>query len=251
MGYFIKDLTYEECAPMLNENTTVVLPVGGGSKEHGNHLPMGTDYYVTDWIASRVTEQCDVVTLPTLPYAYFPAFTRWKGSVSIGYDNFIAYVKDILMSFVRFGVRKFLIIDGGVSTHPPLVMLSQTLNNEYDVKVAVSDITKLAAETETAVCSQPRGGHGDESETSSMLFICENLVHMEKATEEYTSFFPGAAVNGRVKVYVPNRMCTPCGTNGNSRLATREKGEKILSAMVDALVSFLTEFTKWEPGDIK
>lgn len=251
MGYLIKDLTYEECLPLINEKTTVVLPIGGASKEHGGHLPMGTDYYVTDWVANEVTKRCDVVTLPTVPYAYFPAFVEWKGSVSVDYPNFIAYVRDILMSFVRFGVRKFLIIDGGVSTHGPLVLLSKTLDNELGVKVAVSDITQLAAETEKAVCSQPRGGHGDESETSTMLYIREDLVHMDKTVEEYTAFFPGAVVNGRTKVFVSNRMCTPHGTNGNSRLATKEKGEKILFAMVDALEQFLAEFTKWEPGDIK
>ncbi|MGE5580233.1 MAG: creatininase family protein [Bacillota bacterium] len=251
MGYLIKDLTYEECLPLINEKTTVVLPIGGASKEHGGHLPMGTDYYVTDWVANEVTKRCDVVTLPTVPYAYFPAFVDWKGSVSVDYPYFIAYVRDILMSFVRFGVRKFLLIDGGVSTHGPLVLLSKTLDNELGVKVAVSDITQLAAETEKAVCSQPRGGHGDESETSTMLYIREDLVHMDKTVEEYTAFFPGAVVNGRTKVFVSNRMCTPHGINGNSKLATKEKGEKILFAMVDALEQFLAEFTKWERGDIK
>lgn len=251
MGYFIKDLTYEDCQSLINKDTVIVLPIGGGSKEHGNHLPMGTDYYVTDWVATEVTKRCDVVTLPTLPYAYFPAFIKWKGSVSVDYPNFIAFVKDILMSFARFGVRKFLIIDGGVSTQPPLRLLALTLNNEYDIKVAITDVTQLAAEVEKAVCEQPRGGHGDESETSTMLYVREDLVRMDKAVEEYTKSLPGAVVNGRVKVYVPNRMCTPHGVNGNSRLATKEKGEKILFAMVDAIEAFLKEYLKWEPGDIK
>ena len=251
MGYFIKELTYEECQPLLNKDAVVVLPIGGGSKEHGEHLPMGTDYMVTDWVAQRVTERCDVITLPTLPYAYFPAFIKWKGSVSIDYEHFIAYVRDILMSFIRFGVRKFLIIDGGVSTHPPLILLSQTLNNEFDVKVAVTDIRNLAKETEDALCKQEKGGHGDESETSTMLYIREDLVHMDKTTEEYTEYMDGSMVNGRLKVYVPNRMCTPKGTNGNSTLADKEKGEKILNAMVDAIEEFLKEFIPWEPQDIK
>lgn len=248
MGHFIKELTYEQCQSLINKDTVVVLPIGGGSKEHGYHLPMGTDYYVTDWVASEVTKRCDVITLPTLPYAYFPAFVKWKGSVSIEHEHFQAYVKDILMSFVRHGVRKFLIIDGGVSTHGPLLLVASDLNNEYDVKVAVSDIRFLAKETEEAVCQQERGGHGDESETSTMLYIHSELVHMDKAVEEYTGFFPGAGIN---KIYFPNRMCTPHGINGNSTLATAEKGEKILYAMVDALEEFLNEFIPWEPCDFE
>lgn len=249
MGFLISELTYEECQPLLNADSIVVLPIGGGSKEHGDHLPMGTDYMVTDWVAHRVTERCNVVTLPTLPYAYFPAFINWKGSVSIQYANFIAYVKDILLSFVRFGVRKFLIIDGGVSTHPPLILLAHTMNNEYGVKVAVSDVTKVAKETEDALCRQKKGGHGDESETSTMLWIREDLVHMDKTVEEYVTPFPGTVKNGLLRVSVPFRMSTPHGVNGNSTLATKEKGEQILNAMVDSIVEFLAEFSAWEPGE--
>lgn len=73
---------------------------------------------------------------------------------------------------------------------------------------------------------------------------------MDKTVEEYSATFPGAVVNGRTKVFVPSRMCTPHGTNGNSRLATKEKGEKILFAMVDALEQFLAEFAKWEVGEL-
>lgn len=247
MGYHIKELTYEQVQSIVTENTVVVLPIGGGSKEHGNHLPMGTDYFVTDWIAQRVTERCDVVTLPTLPYAYFPAFVEWKGSVSVEHGHFTSYVRDILMSFVRHGVKKFLIIDGGVSTHPPLALLSRDMDNQLGVKVAVTNIVGLAAETEREILEQKRGGHGDESETSTMLVIRPDLVHMDRTTEEYTESFPGCRVNGVLKVNFPSRMDTPCGSNGNSTLATAEKGEKILNAMVDGICTFLDSFIPWNP----
>lgn len=253
MGYFIKDLTYEEVERFLDEDSVVMLPIGGGSKEHGAHLPMGTDYYVTDWLAEQVTGRCNVMTLPTLPYAYFPAFVEWKGSVSIQYEHFIRYVEDILLSFVRFGVKKFLILDGGVSTHIPLKLLALEMNNQYQAKVAVSDITGLGKEVSSQVCEQKRGGHGDEEETSAMLHIRPDLVQMDKATEEYTAGLPGCsgAHSGVVKVYLPNRMCTPHGTNGNSRLADADKGRKILEAQVEDLVTFLENFCAWTPGDLR
>lgn len=251
MGHFIERLTYGELKELLSEESVVVLPIGGGAKEHGNHLPMGTDYYVTEWIAGQVTERCNVLTLPVLPYAYFPAFIKWKGSVSIEHEHFTDFVKDILLSYTRFGVKKFLVIDGGVSTHPPLCLMARDLNNADDIKVAVTNITQLGAETEKEVCKQPRGGHGDEAETSTMLYIRSDLVHMDKTVEEYTAFLPGSVVNGRVKVDLPNRMCTPMGTNGNSCLATKEKGDKILHSMVDDICCFLENFINWEPGDIQ
>ena len=153
-GVFIKDLTYPQCCKMIDENSVIVLPIGGGSKEHGSHLPMGTDWYVTEYFAQELTKECAVITLPTLPYAYFPAFVEWKGSVSIEANHFADYVEDILMSFVRFGVRKFLIIDGGVSTHIPLSILAQTMHNHHHVTVVVTDIGGLGAEIESKVCQR-------------------------------------------------------------------------------------------------
>lgn len=245
-GVFIKDITYEQCKEHINEKTIVVLPIGGGSKEHGDHLPMGTDFMVTNWIAEKVTELFPVVTLPTLPYAYFPAFVEWKGSVSIGADHFINFVKDIILSFARFGVKKFLIIDGGVSTHLPLMVLSGTMNNDYNVKVAVSNVNGLGKEVHDEVCTQSSGGHGDEAETSCMLHINSSLVHMDKTVEEYSTNIPGATKNGVQKVYFPGRMTTHKGTNGNSTLATEEKGQRILNAMVDDLLIFLESFAAYE-----
>jgi len=247
MGYHIKELSFEQVQSIVTKDTVVVLPIGGGSKEHGNHLPMGTDFYVTDWVAQQVTARCDVVTLPTLPYAYFPAFVDWKGSVSIEHNNFTNFVKDIIFSFHRHGVKKFLIIDGGVSTHPPLALMSRDLNNHYGIKVGVTNIHGLMHDAEAAVCRQKRGGHGDEGETSTMLVIQPQLVHMDRAVEEYSEVFPGAVVNGQMKVNFPAKMRTPTGTNGNSTLATQAKGEVILNAMVDGICEFLENFIPWDP----
>jgi len=242
MGHFIQELTYEQVQPLLTEDTVVVLPIGGGSKEHGGHLPMGTDYYTVDWTAKQITEKCDVMTLPTLPYAYFPAFVEWKGSVSVDQRCFTDFVEEILKNFIRFGVWKFLIIDGGVSTHPPLCSMARDMYNRYKVTVAVTDITQLGGAVADEICEQEKGGHGDEEETSTMLYVREDLVHMEYATEEYTSVYPGSVSHGRKIAFVPSHLDTPCGTNGNSRLATKEKGEKILSAQVQDICNFLEYF---------
>lgn len=246
-GTFIQDITYEQARDLINEDTIVMLPMGGGSKEHGNHLPMGTDFYVTEWVARQVTERFPLVCLPTLPYAHFPAFIDWKGSVSIEAVNSINFVKDVLLSFARHGVKKFVILDGGISTRPPMIILATMMNNDYGVKVAVTNVAGLGKEVHDAVCRQERGGHGDEGETSCMLYINESLVHMDKTVEEYSEILEGTVKNGIQKVYLPARMATPSGTNGNSTLATRDKGEKILNAMVDDLLVFLEAFAKYQP----
>lgn len=243
-GMYLSEINYEKAKEILNENTIIVIPAGGGTKEHGSHLPLGTDMYVTQWIADKVTEKCNVLTMPIVSYAYYPAFINWEGSVSLEADTFINIMRDIIISISRFGVKKFLIIDGGVSTHGPLKILSADMRNKFGLKVAVTNILGLGHEVEQEMCEQQRGGHGDEGETSCMLHIRPDLVHMENAVEEYDKQISGTVKNGVVRVHLSTGMDTKSGINGNSKLATEEKGKKILNAMAQDVIDFIESYEK-------
>ena len=245
-GVKLSEITYEQAKDFVNKNSIIMLPIGGASKEHGPHLPCGTDFYVTEYIAEQIVSNFPLLMLPTLPYAYYPAFIDWPGSVTLDVRIFMDIVKNILQPFIKQGVKKFIILDGGVSTHYPLKILSYDLHNEYGITLAVTNIKGLGVEVEKEICQQKRGGHGDESETSCMLHIKPELVHMEKAVEEYSQFVPGAVQNGVLKVSIRGKMTTPNGINGNSKLATAEKGKKILQAMVDDVLEFLRNFKNYK-----
>ncbi|HFE39355.1 MAG TPA: creatininase family protein, partial [Gammaproteobacteria bacterium] len=81
-GVRLGDLTWEEAAEAVEQYPIVLLPIGGGAKEHGRHLPCGTDQMVVDELAERVLQAFPVLLLPTVAYAYYPAFVDWPGSVS-------------------------------------------------------------------------------------------------------------------------------------------------------------------------
>ena len=243
-GVYLQDLTYDEAQKYLNEDSIVVLPLGGGSKEHAGHIPLGTDMYIAEWLAAQVTERCEVVCLPTLSYAHYPAFITWKGSISLEAENFIAIVREIFISFIRHGIKKFLIVDFGFSTLFPLVTASTSLNNEFGAKVAITRAGGLGVEARKKVIRQKRGGHACENESSMMYYISGKLCHPEKACEEYREQLPGTVKNGVERIYFSNRMETAHGVNGNACLATAEKGEALLNGMADDIVRFVEAFRK-------
>lgn len=246
-GFKLAEVTWEDALHLINADSIVTLPIGGGTKEHGPHLPLGTDLMVTEELANRVVSSAaaPVVLLPPLAYAFYPAFVDWKGSVSIDADHFKNFVGDIIKSFARHGVKKFLILDGGVSTHFPLRILSYELRNELGVYVAVTNIRGLGAEVEADVCEQEEGGHADESETSCMLAIRSELVKLNKAIKEYSSKIPNThSDNGILKVAVSGKMDSPHGINGDPTLANAEKGKKILDAMAKDIIKFVESFAK-------
>jgi creatinine amidohydrolase len=244
-GIRIGELTYEQVPTALETHPVVVLPIGGGSKEHGPHLPLGTDFWLAEGLAERVVEQAPVLLLPTLAYAYYPAFVDWAGSISIRSRVFMDLVGDIVRSMHRHGARRFLLLDTGVSTHPPLKTLSSELHEELGVMVAVTDITKLGAEVAAEIEEQSSGGHADEMETSYMLVLKPELVQMDRAPREWRKGIPGAVgPSGVLKVHVGGKMRTQHGINGDATLATREKGEAALAAMAADVVTFIESFAK-------
>lgn len=243
MGIKISEITWQEATELIDENSIVCLPIGGGTKEHGPHLPLGTDLMVTEELARRVFEVTPIMLLPALAYAYYPAFVDWVGSVSIEAENFKNFVADIIKSFARHGVKKFLILDGGVSTHFPMRILSYDMRNELGVYVAVTHILGLGKEVQLEVCEQEEGGHADESETSCMLVIRSELVKLNLALKEYSSKIPHAfSESGILKVAVSGKMDSPHGINGDATLANAEKGEKILDAMAQDIIKFVKSF---------
>lgn len=245
IGVRLMELTSPETADAVQKYPVAVLPVGAGSKEHGPHLPCGTDLFVVEELARRVLDACPVILLPSLAYGYFPAFIDFPGSVSLTPEHFMGVVGDVVRSIARHGTRKFLILDGGVSTFPLLRTLAMELHNELKIQVALTNILGLGAEVEKQISEQSAGGHADEMETSNMLFIRPDLVKMDRAVREVQPSIPHArGEGGVVKVYVAGRMMTKSGINGDATLARKDKGEKLLAAMAQDIIDFVNEFAK-------
>ena len=242
-GIRLAEITWEEARDAVARYPVAMLPIGGGTKEHGPHLPLGTDLLMVEELAHRVVEAAPVMLLPALAYAYYPAFVDWPGSVSIAARHFTNLVADIIRSLYRHGMRKFLILDGGVSTHPPLRTLSSDLHEELNIYVAVTNILGLGAEVIAEMEEQEKGGHADETETSCILALHPDLVKMEHAPKEWRQEIPGAFGKGGIqKVHLGGKMRTPNGIHGDATLATAPKGEKALAAMAQDIIEFVQHF---------
>jgi creatinine amidohydrolase len=242
-GVTLAELTWEEAAAAFKTHSIALLPIGGGTKEHGSHLPLGTDLFVVDELARRVIEVSPVLLLPSVAYAYYPAFVDWAGSTSINPPHFAGFVGDIVRSMHRHGIKKFILLDSGVSTHPVLQTLVRDLHEELGVIVAVTNILGLGAEVQNEISEQESGGHADEMETSNMLVIRPDLVNMDKAVKEIDRPLTGVlGPTGIRKFTMSGKMKTKSGINGDATLATAEKGEKSLAAMAQDIITFIEHF---------
>lgn len=235
---YLEHLTWDEAEPLLRADPLVVVPIGAAAKEHGPHLPLGTDRITADYLARRLAERVTVLVMPTVTYGYYPHFSPFPGSTHLEATTFQAMMTDLILSMHRHGPRRFLLLNTGVSTYPVLEIVARDLDRVRRILVGVTRIGDLGAQRTAGLLDQPRGSHADEHETSLLLAIAPGVVRLEKLARELPerADSPGLFVPPMYH-REPGPGYSATGVYGDATLATRGKGNAIAEAMVEDLVA--------------
>jgi creatinine amidohydrolase len=238
-GAFLGDLSWEEAAELLPRRT-VILPFSAGAKEHGPHLPLGTDRLVMDHLLEAAVGGRDVIVAPPILHGWFPAFREYPGTEVADPTVFQSYVKAVAESLIRHGVERLVILNMGITraTGLPLGIVARDLRTDEGIRVLVVSWDDLEDEESDRVYEQERGGHADEGETSIILHLREDLVRMDRAVLDYrTSTGPQIG-------YAPGKFDREAesGVYGDPTLATAEKGSLILEVMTRNFLEALDQF---------
>lgn len=239
-GVWLADLTWPEAKQRFDDGAVVVVPIGAASKEHGHHLPLATDWILAQGIMDRVVAELPVVAAPIHGHGYYPAFRHYPGSQHLSPTTFTLVLQEILEGFVAQGVSRLVLLNTGVSTTPVLTVLVREFYERHRVRVLCANITELGRDTDKMM-SQKFGGHGDEHETSILLALAPDKVRMDKAAPDYGHLetLPKSAL------YVPTFFdgdeasgwnFSRYGVRGDPSLASAEKGEVMLDAIVRDVV---------------
>lgn len=237
LGVRLEHLTWPEAEEVFETHDLVVIPLGAITKEHGPHLPLNNDYLMAEYLAERVIQEIDVVMMPTIPFGFYPPFLEYPGSVSLEAETFKELVKDICVSIAGYGVKKFYILNTGVSTARVLGSASGELL-ESGITMRFTDILQVGADAIEEVKSQEGGTHADEIETSMMLYIAPDVVDMQKAVKDYDPRDRRGLTRDPTKPYT----YSPTGIWGDPTLATRQKGERIVEATVRDIIEDIRNF---------
>jgi creatinine amidohydrolase len=227
----LEDMTWPEAERVLTRDTVIVVPIGAASKEHGPHLRLANDWIMADYLRRRLAERTAVVVAPTVGLSFYPAFVEYPGSISLRLETARDVLVDVVRSLARHGPRRFYALNTGISTLRALQPAAEALAAD-GIVLRYTDLGKALAPIEHQLARQEGGTHADEIETSMMLYLAPDSVDMTRATKDYR---PGSGPLTRD----PNGagVYSPTGTWGDPTLATRDKGEQIVRALVDALVA--------------
>jgi creatinine amidohydrolase len=237
-GVLLETLTWQEAEKVLRPDTIVVIPIGAQSKEHGPHLKLANDWIMAEYLKGEVIKKSDVVVAPTVNYNFYPAFIEYPGTTTLRLETSRDLLLDICHSLARYGPRKFYALNTGVSTIRPLKLVQAELAVE-NIQFRYTDILHVSGEAEARVKQEEGGTHADEIETSMMLFIAPSTVDMSKAVKEYHPAEGGLTRN-------PNSRgaYSASGVYGDATLATRQKGEIVVNAMVEGILKEIEDLRK-------
>lgn len=238
-GAWVGTLAWPQVAERIADGAVAVLPIGAGSKEHGPHLPLNSDQVEAEWLARHLICRHNVLVWPVITYGYYPVFADYPGSCSMAEDTFTRAVYDILQGIRASGAQRIVVLNTGISTIPPL----QAALAKMPADVAISLFNAWSGQhfnrERRGVEEQDGGTHADEIETSIMLVIAPQAVHMDRAVTGIPQKQSGPLyrTDSRQANYCPS------GVIGNAILADAAKGEKLAAAVLADLDSLLSVFT--------
>lgn len=230
-GVLLEDLTWLEAEKLLTPETIVVIPIGAAAKEHGPHLKLKNDFILAEYLKQRVLGAANVVIAPTVNYHFYPAFMEYPGSTTLRLATARDLIIDICRSLARNGPRKFYVLNTGVSTAHALKPVVESLAAN-GIVFHYTDLLKTLGPIEKEVSQQEGGTHADEIETSMILYMQPSAVDMSKAVKDYHP----SGKRGLTRDPKGAGTYSPTGIWGDPTLATREKGEKVVEALVLALL---------------
>ena len=210
-----------------------IIPVGS-VEQHGPHLPVMTDWAIAMELGRRVAEKMGAFLLPALPISTCREHMGKKGAVWMEPTTFYQMMTDIIMSLKTQGFKKVGILQchGGIFIMTPLVRDLNAKFNPDLMVVNVDGCTFFDTLLKEGVLETSEL-HAGESETSQMLAIAPETVHMDRAVD----FVPD--VPRPYLSYGSIFRASPTGVWGYPSYASAEKGEKVLERSAELAVEML------------
>jgi creatinine amidohydrolase len=220
----LKELRPDEVASTLAQDARLIVPVGT-CEQHGPHLPLGCDTLIVERLADELSAEFGVLRAPTLEYGVNVVTERhFAGNASLRKKTLHRVLNDLLDTWEAAGVREFILLTA--HEHDPHIEALSTVITSV-ARVRVVDIFEMDFSDLLEGQSEPM--HGDEVDTSIMLFLAPELVDMSAAQDYMMS-------REEVRRYRRGWLRVPKGSPGSigrPRLASAAKGEALYGRIRD------------------
>ena len=247
---FAAELAWPDYHARVRDGAVPVLVPIGSMEQHGHHMPMHVDVLLPVEFARRVATEIGALVAPPFTYGYKShqksgGGNHLPGTTSLDGATLVAALRDVIKEFARHGVRRICLVNGHFENSWFIVEGIDLALRELrwggidDMKVVVLSYWDFV-DKPTIARLYPEGftgwdiEHGGVLETSLMLALHPDLVHLERAVDHPPATFPP------YDVYPPHKEWTPAsGTLSSPKASSREKGEVLLDVCTRGIVGAL------------
>lgn len=216
-----------------------ILPVGA-VEAHGPHLPLGTDNILATELSKQLADRVNGFVLPTLPYGQVWSLQDFPGSLTLSNQTLTQLVTEIGESIYAQGFHIFVVLSGHYGNHTALKEATRILFDRFPERKAYNlfypGTKQVIQEVRESPAVHDSYFHACELETSYMLYLAEQQVDMAKAICDIPEIPPEADVT-------PTRWSqfTKTAVLGDATVATKEKGEKVISVTLDVMTKLIEQ----------
>ena len=254
--FLIPERTPSPLPSEYDRDKVILLPVGH-TEQHGYHLPLSTDSLIIQAIGKGVSQAVPglAASLPAFPYGVSTHRNSFAGTFSVGGRAFEDFWVAVIDDLVERGWDRFYLISGHGGNSSFLVNV---------VKYAGERHKRIFCATAWLYLSGPQGisalegyrrskiggmGHACELETSLILHLQPDLVHMQRAVDETDfistpSYYMDWVEGGALIANPPWDDDTKTGAYGAGSLADPENGRLWLEAAIAEKVSHIYEINE-------
>jgi creatinine amidohydrolase len=239
--------------PDSERGKVILLPVGH-TEQHGYHLPLSVDTLIIEAIgkgtAAATAEQA--YCLPVMPYGVSTHRQAFAGTLNAGGRAFEDFWVAAIDDLVERGFERFYFLSGHGGNMSFLVNVVKYAGERHRCIFCATSFLYLSGPDGVASLQvhrrSPHGGmgHACELETSLLLHLRPDLVHLEKTVDEMDfiatpSYSMDWIESGALIANPPWDDDTATGAYGAGSLATAEHGKIWLEAAVAEKVTHVAE----------
>jgi len=235
------------------EDKVMLLPIGH-TEQHGYHAPLSTDTHIIQAIAEGTHRALPHKTacLPTMPYGVSMHRRSFAGTFSVGGRAFEDFWLAVIDTLVGRGFTRFYLMSGHGGNTSFLTNVVKYAGERYPLIFCATSFLYLSGPRGVAALERRRRsstggmGHACELETSLMLALRPDLIHLERAVDETDfictpSYYMDWIEGGALVANPPWEDDTRTGAYGAPSLATASKGAYWLKEAIAEKVSHIAE----------
>ncbi len=234
---YMERMTWPQVEAAVSNGKRTAVVVVAASEQHGPHLPEGTDTIIGEELGGRVARAMrDALVAPVIRPGCSDHHMDFPGTITVDADLLMRVLDAYIDSLRVHGFIRFVVFPSHAGNVPALAEWKRRQPPDVVVIADLEGYTSAMLEGIRHFGRNDVGGpHADLSETSVMLALRPELVHMELAEAGRQELTTAAEVfEGGLKALTPN------GVLGDARGATVEIGESVLRALTDFLLASVT-----------